>query len=173
MNWMNIYRSKVTDVKTAVSRVKSGERIYLGGGAGIPQVLVNTLVERAPELKHVELVHMLHFGEAPYVQPRYAESFVHNALFIGGNVREAIQRGQAHFTPVFLSEIPYLFRSGRLPLDYAFIQLSPMNTAFAPLVRRLAAPNRLPNPLPRLLRKSIEKLPAPWAIASSMCGILM
>ncbi|RMF55113.1 MAG: 4-hydroxybutyrate CoA-transferase, partial [Calditrichaeota bacterium] len=93
MSWMDIYRSKVTDAKTAVSRIKSGERIYLGGGAGIPQVLVNTLVERASELENVEIVHMLHFGEAPYVQPQYAKSFVHNALFIGGNVRDAVNRG--------------------------------------------------------------------------------
>lgn len=125
MNWAKLYREKVTDAATAVARVKSGDRIYLGSGAGVPQALVRALVARADELRNVEIVHMLHFGEAPYVAPEYASSFRHNALFIGPNVREAVQAGRADFTPIFLSEIPNLFRSGALPLDYAFIQLSP------------------------------------------------
>lgn len=124
MSWMDIYRQKVTDIATAVSNVKSGNRIYLGGGAGVPQMLVKALVDRAEELRDVEVVHMLHFGEAPYVEPRYAKSFRHNALFIGANVRKAIHAGQAYFTPIFLSEIPDLFRTGILPLDFALVQLS-------------------------------------------------
>jgi len=125
VNWAKLYREKVTDAATAVARVKSGDRIYLGSGAGVPQALVQALVARADELRDVEIVHMLHFGEAPYVAPEYARSFRHNALFIGPNVREAVQAGRADFTPIFLSEIPNLFRSGALPLDYAFVQLSP------------------------------------------------
>jgi len=125
MSWSEIYRQKITDPASAVSRVKSGDRIYLGGGAGVPQVLVNELIKRADELENVEIVHMLHFGEAPYVDPKFQKSFRHNALFIGHNVREAVQAGRADFTPIFLSEIPNLFRKGILPLDYAFVQLSP------------------------------------------------
>jgi acetyl-CoA hydrolase len=125
MSWMEIYRQKVTDPGTAVSRVKSGDRVYLGGGAGVPQVLVKTLVERASELKNVEITHMLHFGDAPYIESKYSKSFRHNALFIGANVRKSVQDGRSDFTPVFLGEIPYLFKHGILPLDYAFVQLSP------------------------------------------------
>jgi len=125
VNWAALYRSKVTDPATAVSAVASGHRIYLGGGAGVPQVLVGALVERAKELRDVEVVHILHFGPAPYVGPEYEGHFRHNALFIGANVREAVQAGRADYTPIFLSEIPGLFRSGRLPLDFAFIQVSP------------------------------------------------
>jgi acetyl-CoA hydrolase len=91
MSWMEIYRQKVTDPGTAVSRVKSGDRVYLGGGAGVPQVLVKTLVERASELKNVEITHMLHFGDAPYIESKYSKSFRHNALFIGANVRKSVQ----------------------------------------------------------------------------------
>lgn len=125
MSWMDIYRQKVTDPATAVSRVKAGERIYLGGGAGVPQVLVKALVERADSLKNVEITHMLHFGEAAYVEAKYAKSFRHNAVFIGANVRKSVQDGRSDFTPVFLGEIPYLFKHNVLPLDYAFVQLSP------------------------------------------------
>lgn len=125
MSWMDIYRQKVTDPGNAVSRVKSGDRVYLGGGAGVPQVLVKSLVERTSELKNVEITHMLHFGEAPYIDAKYAKSFRHNALFIGANVRKSVQTGRSDFTPVFLGEIPYLFKHGILPLDFAFVQLSP------------------------------------------------
>ncbi|MDQ7030943.1 MAG: acetyl-CoA hydrolase/transferase C-terminal domain-containing protein [Ardenticatenia bacterium] len=125
MNWDTLYRRKVTDPATAVAAVSSGHRIYLGGGAGVPQVLVNALVERAEHLRDVEVVHILHFGPAPYVKPECQGHLRHNALFIGANVREAVQAGRADYTPVFLSDIPSLFRSGRLPLDFACIQVSP------------------------------------------------
>jgi acetyl-CoA hydrolase len=132
MNWEAIYRRKVTDVDAALACIKSGDRIYLGGGAGVPTTLVAGLTRRALEgnsrgqpLHHVEIIHILTFADAPYVDPRYADSFRHNALFIGPNVRQAVQEGRADFTPVFLSEIPHLFRDGALPIDVALISLSP------------------------------------------------
>lgn len=125
MRWPDVFREKMTSAGAAVERVESGNRVYLGGGAGVPQTLVNALVARSAEVEDVEIVHMLHFGGAPYVRPEYAGSFRHNAVFIGHNVRGAVQAGLADFTPVFLSEIPRLFQRNILPLDFAFIQVSP------------------------------------------------
>ncbi len=125
MNRQEKYKQKLVDAKTAVSAIKSGDSIYVGGGAGVPQVLIHALMDRAEELKDVNLIHVLHFGEAPYADPKYQKSFRHNALFIGKNMREAVQSGRADFTPVFLSEIPKLFREKIVPIDYAFVQLSP------------------------------------------------
>lgn len=125
MTWSETYRQRRTALEDAVARVRSGDRIYIGGGAGVPEYLIHALVDRADELRNVEIVHMLHFGEAPYVAPEYEQSFRHNAVFIGPNVRQAVQDGRADFTPVFLSEVPKLFKEGYLPLDYAFVQLSP------------------------------------------------
>lgn len=126
MNWDDLYRSKVTDADQALACIQSGDRVYLGGGAGIPQVLVQSLMELAPQLQDVEIVHILTFADAPYVAPEHGKSFRHNALFIGANVRSAVHEGRADFTPIFLSEIPDLFRqAGTLPLDVALIALSP------------------------------------------------
>lgn len=125
MNWETIYRKKVTDVATALSYIQSGNRIYIGGGAGVPVELTKRLTDCAPDLKDVELIHILTFAEAPYVDSKYQENFRVNALFIGHNVRQAVQQGRADFTPVFLSEIPRLFREGHLPLDAALISVSP------------------------------------------------
>ena len=125
MRWPDVFREKMTDAAGAVEKVRSGNRVYLGGGAGVPQTLVDALVARAAELQNVEIVHMLHFGKAAYVLPEYAGSFRHNAVFIGHNVRGAVQAGLADFTPVFLSEIPRLFQRQILPLDFAFVQVSP------------------------------------------------
>src|SRR5690606_12620238 len=97
---------------------------YIGGGAGVPRSLCGGLARRAPELRDVEVVHILTFADAPYADPPYQESFRVNALFIGQNVRKAVQEGRADFTPVLLSEIPRLFRSN-LPLDAALISLTP------------------------------------------------
>jgi len=125
MNWESIYRHKVTDVNTAVSAIQTGQRVYIGGGAGVPIQLIQGLTARAGELRDVELTHILTFAEAPYAEPAYERSFRVNALFIGPNVRPAVQAGRADFTPIFLSEIPDLFRNGTLPLDVALISLSP------------------------------------------------
>ncbi|MCB0236123.1 MAG: 4-hydroxybutyrate CoA-transferase, partial [Anaerolineae bacterium] len=126
MNFEQIYRRKVMDTDAAVASIRSGSRIYLGGGAGVPVQLTEALTRRSAELRNVELVHILTFAEAPYASAELSESFRANALFIGGNVRKAVNEGRADFTPVFLSEIPSLFREGgTLPLDAALVSLSP------------------------------------------------
>ncbi len=124
MIWENVYRRKVMDADTALASVLSSNRIYIGGGAGVPMVLTQALTKRADVLRDVEITHILTFAPAPYVQPEYEHSFRVNALFIGHNVRQAVQSGRADFTPIFLSEIPDLFRSNHLPLDVALISVS-------------------------------------------------
>ncbi|HHJ07402.1 MAG TPA: acetyl-CoA hydrolase/transferase family protein [Anaerolineae bacterium] len=120
-----IYRDKVTSAKNALAHIKSGNRVYIGGGAGVPVTLVNALTQYANSLRDVEVVHVLIFADAPYTAPQYQASFRHNALFIGASVREAVQGGRADFTPVFLSEVPALFRNDILPIDVALISISP------------------------------------------------
>jgi acetyl-CoA hydrolase len=124
MNWESIFRGKATDVDTALKNIHSGNRVYMAGGAGVPKELITGLIRRAPDIRDVELTHILTFAEAPYVEPQFQESIRVNALFIGANVRQAVQAGLADFTPVFLSEIPGLFRNGSLPLDVALISVS-------------------------------------------------
>lgn len=109
----------------AVELIESHHRVYIGGGCGVPTPLLYALVARAPELRNVEIIHMLTAGEDPTTAPELAASFRHNALFIGHNTRRAVNEGRADFTPIFLGEIPKLFRQGILPLDVAMIQVSP------------------------------------------------
>jgi len=131
MNWESVYRRKVTDIDTALACIQSGDRVYLGGGAGVPIRLVEGLVRRGaragdrPPLQEVEILHLLTFADAPYTDPQYAGVFRHNALFIGANVRRAVREGRADFTPIFLHEVPDLFRNGALPIDVALISVSP------------------------------------------------
>ena len=120
-----MYRNKLVSAQDAVQAIQSNQRVYLGGGAGVPQRLLEALVARAPELRNVEILHVLAFGKAPHLAPELKESFRHRALFIGENARTAVQAGRADFVPIFLSEIPRLFRDGSLPIDVALIQVSP------------------------------------------------
>ena len=124
MNWESIYRRKVSSVEEAMAAVQSGDRLYLGGGSGVPIELIRGLTDRGDELRDVEITHILTFADAPYVAPEYQGAFRVNALFIGPNVRQAVQKGQADFTPIFLSEIPGLFKGGILPIDAALVSLS-------------------------------------------------
>lgn len=109
----------------AVAAIKSGDRVYIHGMAAAPQALVQALSARGPELKGVEIVQLHTEGPAPYAEPDMKDSFRVNALFIGPNIRKAVQEGRADFVPVFLSEIPTLFRTRRMPLDAVLIQVSP------------------------------------------------
>jgi 4-hydroxybutyrate CoA-transferase len=109
----------------ALVLVQPGQRVYIGGGCGVPTPLLDALVKRAPQLHNVEIIHLLTAGDDPTASPYSGDAFRHNALFIGSNMRCAVQDGRADFTPVFLSEVPRLFRSGLLPLDVALIQVSP------------------------------------------------
>ncbi|HEX7879135.1 MAG TPA: acetyl-CoA hydrolase/transferase C-terminal domain-containing protein [Candidatus Eisenbacteria bacterium] len=109
----------------AVSTVRSGERVFIHGVAATPGVLVQALADRAAELRNVEIVHLHTEGEAPYAAPGLSASFRVNALFIGPNLRTAVAEGRADYTPVFLSDVPALFRGGALPIDVALVQVSP------------------------------------------------
>lgn len=116
--------SKYVTAEEAVKVVKSGDRVYLQAAA-VPTVLANALVERAPELRNVEICHLHVEGEARYANPELAQSFHINSFFLGANVRHTLKAGNGSYTPVFLSELPYLFRKKVLPLDVAFIHVSP------------------------------------------------
>jgi acyl-CoA hydrolase len=109
----------------ALQAVKSGNRVFIHGMAAFPQRLVDALVERASELRGVEIIHLHTEGQATYTEPEYRESFFLNNLFIGGNVRSAVDAGRSDYIPVFLSEIPALFHRGILPLDVALVSVSP------------------------------------------------
>jgi acyl-CoA hydrolase len=125
MSWIDQYRSKLTTATEAVSCVESNMRVYIHPGCAEPELLVEALMARAPYVKNVEIVHLLTFGTSPYCAPRMAGSFRHNALFVGGNVRQAVQEGRADYTPIFLGEVEALFETGEMPIDVAFIQVSP------------------------------------------------
>jgi acetyl-CoA hydrolase len=125
MNVTELYRRKLTTAEQAVQLIQSHSRVYLGGGAAVPQGLERALVARAHELRNVEVVHLLAFAGGEYLDPAYASSFRHHALFIGDTSREAVRSGRADYTPMFLSEIPRLFRQRLLPIEVALIQVSP------------------------------------------------
>ena len=116
---------KIVEAAQAVAGVRSGQRVFLHSVAAAPQRLIAALVARAGELRDVELVHLHTEGPAPYVAAGLAASFHANVVFVGANVRAAVQSGEADYIPVFLSEVPSLFRTRVLPLDHAFVQLSP------------------------------------------------
>ena len=124
-NWQQLYQSKLASPEKAVGNIRSGERVFIGSGAAEPQLLVKALAQRGPELSDTQITHILTLGTAPYADPKLKDGFRHNALFIGPNVRDAVAEGRADFTPIFLSEVPGLFRRGKLPIDVALIQVSP------------------------------------------------
>lgn len=116
---------RLTTVEKALEHIQSGNRVFLHEAAMTPPVLTAGLPHRLRDLQDVELVHIHTEAPAPYVAPEMVPHARLNALFVGGNVREAINAGRADFTPAFLSEIPGYFQDGTLPIDVALLQVSP------------------------------------------------
>jgi acyl-CoA hydrolase/GNAT superfamily N-acetyltransferase len=116
------WKSRLETPEQAVKAIKSGHRVFIGSACATPQSLVRALAAGSAE--DIEIAHILSLGVAPYAEQELATKFRANAFFIGAGVREAVWQGRADYTPIFLSEIPKLFRSGRLPIDVALVQLS-------------------------------------------------
>ena len=124
-DWQNKYQDKIVSPEVAIEKgVRSNSRVVIAHACAEPQTLVEALVAGAPHLKDVEIVHMVAMGKAKYTAPELAESFHHNALFVGGSTRKAVSEGRASYTPCFFSEIPSLFREKILPVQTALIQIS-------------------------------------------------
>lgn len=115
----------VTEPADALALVESGHRVFLHEAAMTPTTLLAALATRARDLHDVETVSLHTEGPAPHVAPELEGHLRHNALFVGANVRDAVNDGRADATPVFLSEVPALFRNGSLPIDVALVRVSP------------------------------------------------
>jgi len=125
MTWQEDYRRKVMQPNEAVQCIQSNMRVYIHPGCAEPETLVEALMARGPFVKNVEIVHLLTTGRADYIAPQMEGHFRHNAMFIGGNVRQAVNEGRADYTPVFLSQVEEMFENGLMPIDVALIQVTP------------------------------------------------
>jgi acyl-CoA hydrolase len=110
--------------KDAVALIGSGMRVFVHGAAATPTPLIEALAARR-DLEGVRLYHLHTMGPAPFAAPEHAGRFLSVSLFTGAPLRAAVVEGRADFMPVFLSDIPALFVTGRVPLDAAIVQLSP------------------------------------------------
>lgn len=109
----------------AVKKVKSGDRVFIHGSAATPVILVHALQRRYAELQNVELVSITNLGPIDFDKPEYRKSFFFNSLFVSANTRKVANSADGDYVPIFLSEIPLLFRRNILPIDVALIQVSP------------------------------------------------
>ncbi len=112
----------------ALSFIKSDMRVFVHGSAATPQHLLRGLAARADDLRDVEIVSISTIGDMPIADPALSRSFFINSLFVSANVRSAVNEGNGDFVPIFLSEIPKLFRQRILPLDVAIVHVSPPDT---------------------------------------------
>jgi len=108
----------------AVKIIKSNDRVYIQAAAAAPQLLINAMSDKHEELRNVEVCHLHLEGETPYANPELRNSFHVNSFFIGHNVRHTLTAGNGSYTPVFLSELPLLFKRNIVALDVAMIHVS-------------------------------------------------
>lgn len=123
-DWKDKYKEKIGIAAEAMKLVKSGDSIFIGTGCGQPQHLVDTLVKHSAHIQDAHIIHLLTIGSAPYTDEKFRAKFKMNSFFIARNVRPAFDKGISDYTPMFLSDIPAEFTSGRIPLDVALISVT-------------------------------------------------
>lgn len=111
----------------AVEIIKSNDRVFIHTAAAAPRHLIQAMTDRYQELENVEIISAHTEGDIPYADDKYKKNFTINCFFVGHNIRKHVQRGRANYIPIFLSEIPMLFRNGKMPIDVALITVSPPN----------------------------------------------
>ncbi|MFC1608309.1 acetyl-CoA hydrolase, partial [Candidatus Latescibacterota bacterium] len=122
----DIYESRTCVVDQAYRNIKPGSRVFIGTGCAVPQYLVESLTRYPRYFADVEILHLVSVNDnLPYTDPEFKHNFRLNTFFIGGSARDAVRRGDADYTPIFLSEIPKLIKTGRLHIDVALIQVTP------------------------------------------------
>ncbi|MEK7995986.1 MAG: GNAT family N-acetyltransferase [Planctomycetota bacterium] len=124
-DWKERYQDKIGTAPAAMKLVKSGNSVFIGTGCAQPQHLVNAMVEYSSKIYDAHIIHLLTMGTAPYADEKFHEKFKMNSFFIAENVRDAFARGIGDYTPIFLSEIPLEFETGRIPVDVALISVTP------------------------------------------------
>ena len=115
---------KAVSAQEAVKIIKSNDKVYLQAAAAVPQVLINAMTERHEELRNVEICQLHTEGDAPYANPELRDSFHVNSFFVGKNIRHTLKAGNGSYTPVFLSELPLLFKRNIVDLQVALIHVS-------------------------------------------------
>ena len=123
-SWRALLGKKLVTPQEAVDGIRRGQRVFIGSGAAEPVQLVAALVAKAGDLADNQIFHIRSLGVAAYSESRFTDHFRCNSFFIGDSVRDAVTDGRADYTPIFLSEAPSLFRSGRAPVDVALIEVS-------------------------------------------------
>jgi len=116
---------EAVSAEEAVSIINSGDCLFIHTAAAAPQHLIRAMTERAEDLHDVSIYHLHTEGEAPYADEGMQDNFRAYNFFVGGNMRRAVQEGRADFVPLFLSEVPLLFRRQVIKLDTALLQVSP------------------------------------------------
>ncbi len=114
-----------TTAEEAVELVQPGNRVFLHGSAATPVYLINALLKRHDVLTNVEVVSITTMGDVNFDVPEFRKSFFFNSLFVSANTRTIANSENGDYVPVFLSQIPQLFRKKILPIDVAIIQVSP------------------------------------------------
>jgi acyl-CoA hydrolase len=127
-DWKKLYPEKFAEEEAVFSHIRRGDHIFVASGCGEPQYLVRAMVnyvESHPKaFFDTEIIHVYSFGIAPYTDPKFKRNFRHNSFFIGNNTRGPVNQGLADYTPVSLSDVPALIRSGSVRIDVALVQTS-------------------------------------------------
>jgi len=125
-DWKKLYPEKFAREEAIFSHIRRGDHIFVASGCGEPQYLIGAMVnyvESHPKaFFDAEIIHVYSFGIAPYTDPKFKHNFRHNSFFIGSNTRDPVNQGMADYTPISLSDVPALIRSGSVRIDVALIQ---------------------------------------------------
>ena len=124
-DWRTKWKEKEITVEEAINKINPANRVFIGTACSEPQALTSELIKQSNKLFDIEIIHFFTIGPEKYFRDKAEDLFRHNAFFIGSKLRKEINSGHSDYTPIHVSEIPRLIKSGRKHVDVALIQVSP------------------------------------------------
>ncbi len=123
--WREKYLNKIKSSEQIAGMIEPGMRLFLGSGAAEPRAIIKAINEKLLYTEDMEILHILTLGLTPYEKEPFCKNVRYSAMFIGPTIRDAIQQGRGDYIPIFLSEIPDLFKKRHIKIDMAIISVSP------------------------------------------------
>ena len=126
--WADNYVEKRCSAKEAIGRIKPGQRVFIGSSCGEPQYLVRKLADAADMFTDIEIVRLLSLESTPLTliaEKTKDQSFNIRSFYLGSAKPRSLARNKRFITPMNLSDVPRLFKTRRLPIHVALIQVSP------------------------------------------------
>jgi acyl-CoA hydrolase/GNAT superfamily N-acetyltransferase len=124
------WKDLVVSPDDVLAYIKPGMTIFLGSGVAEPRTLMKSLIDSGlSNTNDLELIQLTSHSDILSLKKRDWQKYHLKTFFSTWASTEAVVAGSVDLIPSRISQIPRIIKSKRIPIDVAFIQITPPNEA--------------------------------------------